>query len=170
MLLGKRDTKDDTYVPLVRTSKSFWTRESGELAAGSRQATMVVFTCNACGDSIKKNKVQQHYEQQCPGCSILSCMDCGKDFEGDAYREHNRWGCERDCCSAGQRVRMSCASLFRAAQCLLLYTEACQDSATCATSMATGPAHVVYIFINWGHWDSLALLCSTVCWLPLYCR
>ena len=49
---------------------------------------MVTFICNACGESVKKNKVQQHYETKCPNCSVLSCIDCGKDFPGDSYAEH----------------------------------------------------------------------------------
>ncbi len=52
---------------------------------------MVVFCCNACGESLKKNKVQQHYEQKCRNCTVLSCMDCGKDFHGDDYAMHTRW-------------------------------------------------------------------------------
>ncbi len=51
---------------------------------------MVVFCCNACGESVKKNKVQQHYEQKCRNCHVLSCMDCGKDFAGDEYQAHTR--------------------------------------------------------------------------------
>lgn len=49
---------------------------------------MVVFICNACGNSIKKNKVEKHYQTECPDCSVLSCIDCGKDFVGDAYQQH----------------------------------------------------------------------------------
>jgi cell growth-regulating nucleolar protein len=49
----------------------------------------VTFTCNACGDSVKKNKVISHYQTQCRNCTVLSCIDCGKDFAGDAYLEHN---------------------------------------------------------------------------------
>ncbi len=50
---------------------------------------MVVFTCNACGDSIKKNKVDAHL-RACRSCSVLSCMDCGKDFTRESYNQHNR--------------------------------------------------------------------------------
>lgn len=49
---------------------------------------MVTFTCNACGESVKKNKVEAHYTRQCPDCYILSCMDCGTDFHGDEYKQH----------------------------------------------------------------------------------
>ena len=49
---------------------------------------MVFFTCNACGQSIKKNKVEKHYQVECRSCEILSCMDCGKEFAGDEYLSH----------------------------------------------------------------------------------
>jgi len=49
---------------------------------------MVTFTCNACGDSVKKDKVDTHYRSKCPACDMLSCIDCGKDFWGDSYKEH----------------------------------------------------------------------------------
>lgn len=42
---------------------------------------MVVFTCNSCGDSLKKNKVDNH-RYQCRMGS-LSCVDCLKDFRCD---------------------------------------------------------------------------------------
>ncbi|XP_037090267.1 cell growth-regulating nucleolar protein-like [Pollicipes pollicipes] len=51
---------------------------------------MVVFACNACGASIKKNQVEKHYQQQCRRCESLSCMDCGKDFWGEEYKHHNK--------------------------------------------------------------------------------
>lgn len=49
---------------------------------------MVVFTCNTCGESVKKTAVEKHYMTKCRNCEVLSCMDCGKDFHGDAYKEH----------------------------------------------------------------------------------
>ncbi|NWX45592.1 LYAR protein, partial [Steatornis caripensis] len=48
---------------------------------------MVVFTCNACGESVKKAQVEKHVNA-CRNCQCLSCMDCGKDFWGDDYKEH----------------------------------------------------------------------------------
>ncbi|XP_067126560.1 cell growth-regulating nucleolar protein [Centruroides vittatus] len=51
---------------------------------------MVFFTCNACGQAIKKNQVEKHYTSQCRNCEVLSCMDCGKDFYGDAYLQHTQ--------------------------------------------------------------------------------
>ncbi|NXP52981.1 LYAR protein, partial [Heliornis fulica] len=48
---------------------------------------MVVFTCGACGESVKKAQVEKHVGI-CRNCQCLSCMDCGKDFWGDDYKEH----------------------------------------------------------------------------------
>ncbi|NXL48806.1 LYAR protein, partial [Podilymbus podiceps] len=48
---------------------------------------MVVFTCDACGESVKKAQVEKHVNI-CRSCQCLSCMDCGKDFWGDDYKEH----------------------------------------------------------------------------------
>ncbi|XP_035204855.1 cell growth-regulating nucleolar protein-like [Stegodyphus dumicola] len=50
---------------------------------------MVVFACNQCGQSVKKNQVDKHCFQ-CRGCQSLSCMDCGKDFWGDDYKSHTK--------------------------------------------------------------------------------
>ncbi|XP_013815397.1 cell growth-regulating nucleolar protein [Apteryx mantelli] len=48
---------------------------------------MVVFTCSACGESVKKAQVEKHVNI-CRSCHCLSCMDCGKDFWGDDYKDH----------------------------------------------------------------------------------
>ncbi|NXG79394.1 LYAR protein, partial [Baryphthengus martii] len=48
---------------------------------------MVVFTCSACGESVKKAQVEKHVNI-CRNCQCLSCMDCGRDFWGDDYKEH----------------------------------------------------------------------------------
>lgn len=37
---------------------------------------------------MKKNQVEKHYQTQCRSCSVLSCIDCGIDFPGDAYKNH----------------------------------------------------------------------------------
>ncbi|XP_017285441.1 cell growth-regulating nucleolar protein [Kryptolebias marmoratus] len=50
---------------------------------------MVFFTCNACGESLKKAQVEKHVNM-CRGCQVLSCIDCGKDFWGDDYKNHNK--------------------------------------------------------------------------------
>ncbi|KAG1650749.1 Cell growth-regulating nucleolar protein [Nymphon striatum] len=49
---------------------------------------MVFFTCNACGTAIKKSSVEKHYLTQCRDCTVLSCLDCGKEFWGDDYTKH----------------------------------------------------------------------------------
>ncbi|CAK6958320.1 cell growth-regulating nucleolar protein [Scomber scombrus] len=48
---------------------------------------MVFFTCNACGESLKKAQVDKHVHM-CRGCQVLSCIDCGKDFWGEDYKNH----------------------------------------------------------------------------------
>ncbi|TSK87454.1 Cell growth-regulating nucleolar protein [Bagarius yarrelli] len=48
---------------------------------------MVFFTCNACGESLKKAQIQKH-TSICRGCQVLSCIDCGKDFWGEDYKSH----------------------------------------------------------------------------------
>jgi len=48
---------------------------------------MVFFTCNSCGESLKKNKVDQH-AMRCYGCQFLTCIDCSEDFWGDDYKLH----------------------------------------------------------------------------------
>ncbi|XP_006893639.1 PREDICTED: cell growth-regulating nucleolar protein [Elephantulus edwardii] len=48
---------------------------------------MVFFTCNACGESVKKAQVEKHVAV-CRSCECLSCIDCGKDFWGDDYKNH----------------------------------------------------------------------------------
>ncbi|KAM9330358.1 cell growth-regulating nucleolar protein [Gastrophryne carolinensis] len=48
---------------------------------------MVFFTCNACGESLKKGQVEKH-TAMCRNCQCLSCIDCGKDFWGEDYKNH----------------------------------------------------------------------------------
>ncbi|KAK3553074.1 hypothetical protein QTP86_031167 [Hemibagrus guttatus] len=48
---------------------------------------MVFFTCNACGESLKKAQIPKH-TSMCRGCQVLSCIDCGKDFWGEDYKSH----------------------------------------------------------------------------------
>lgn len=49
---------------------------------------MVSFICNACGQTVRKNQVEKHYQTVCRQCNVLSCIDCGKDFHGDEYAGH----------------------------------------------------------------------------------
>ncbi|XP_069488067.1 cell growth-regulating nucleolar protein [Ambystoma mexicanum] len=48
---------------------------------------MVFFTCNACGESLKKVQVEKHLHV-CRSSKCLSCIDCGKDFWGNDYKNH----------------------------------------------------------------------------------
>nr|AAB26644.1 LYAR [Mus sp.] len=57
---------------------------------------MVFFTCNACGESVKKIQVEKQVSN-CRNCECLSCIDCGKDFWGDDYKSHVK------CISEGQK-------------------------------------------------------------------
>ncbi|KAM9410686.1 cell growth-regulating nucleolar protein [Pholidichthys leucotaenia] len=50
---------------------------------------MVFFTCNACGESLKKAQVDKHVNM-CRMCAVLSCIDCGKDFWGNDYKNHDK--------------------------------------------------------------------------------
>ncbi|GBG33494.1 Cell growth-regulating nucleolar protein [Hondaea fermentalgiana] len=50
---------------------------------------MVSFICDACQETVKKPKVDNHYKFKCRDCWVLSCVDCGVRFEGDQYKEHN---------------------------------------------------------------------------------
>ncbi|KAI9593284.1 hypothetical protein BDF19DRAFT_415658 [Syncephalis fuscata] len=47
---------------------------------------MVSFVCNYCQDTIKKPKLDQHFNR-CPNASF-SCVDCSTDFYGTEYRTH----------------------------------------------------------------------------------
>uniref|UniRef100_A0A7S3LHL2 Zinc finger C2H2 LYAR-type domain-containing protein n=1 Tax=Aplanochytrium stocchinoi TaxID=215587 RepID=A0A7S3LHL2_9STRA len=48
---------------------------------------MVSFICDACQETIRKPKVESHC-YKCRACWVLSCVDCGKRFEGEAYASH----------------------------------------------------------------------------------
>ncbi|KAI0218831.1 Cell growth-regulating nucleolar protein [Lamellibrachia satsuma] len=54
------------------------------------EGIMVVFACGSCGDPLKKNQVEKHCQFKCKKCDVLSCIDCGKDFWGDSYKEHTK--------------------------------------------------------------------------------
>ena len=43
-----------------------------------RAQKMVFFTCNACGESLKKAQVEKHYLHKCRQCEVLTCVDCHK--------------------------------------------------------------------------------------------
>ncbi|KAJ8262567.1 hypothetical protein GJAV_G00167870 [Gymnothorax javanicus] len=62
-----------------------WSRTYSPLVG--LRGSMVFFTCNACGESLKKAQVEKHVNI-CRGCEVLSCIDCGKDFWGNDYKNH----------------------------------------------------------------------------------
>ncbi|KAJ8980240.1 hypothetical protein NQ317_003748 [Molorchus minor] len=51
---------------------------------------MVVFTCNNCGESLQKPKVEKHYAFACRKSKSLTCVDCFKDFRGEEYVVHTK--------------------------------------------------------------------------------
>lgn len=53
---------------------------------------MVFFTCNHCGESLKKPMVDKHYTyNKCRNAPFfLTCVDCLKDFSGEEFREHTK--------------------------------------------------------------------------------
>lgn len=50
---------------------------------------MVVFTCNHCGESLKKNNVSSH-NFKCRRPISVGCMDCFKDFDGESFNSHTQ--------------------------------------------------------------------------------
>ncbi|CAG9833709.1 unnamed protein product [Diabrotica balteata] len=50
---------------------------------------MVVFTCNHCGESLRKPTVEKHYNF-CRSAKNLTCVDCFKDFRGEEYVTHTK--------------------------------------------------------------------------------
>lgn len=50
---------------------------------------MVVFACNHCGESLKKNAVEKH-KFRCSKVIFVSCMDCHKDFDEISFNGHTQ--------------------------------------------------------------------------------
>lgn len=48
---------------------------------------MVVFSCDGCGEMLKKSQVDSH-ARKCYNCASVSCVDCSVSFWGDDYRKH----------------------------------------------------------------------------------
>lgn len=57
---------------------------------------MVVFTCNNCGDSLQKPKVDKHYSTVCRTFKNLTCVDCLTDFKGEDYTAHIKCVSEKE--------------------------------------------------------------------------
>ncbi|XP_050434333.1 cell growth-regulating nucleolar protein isoform X2 [Adelges cooleyi] len=52
---------------------------------------MVVFTCNNCGDSVSKPKIEKHMQYECKRKHFavsFCCVDCLKDFNQDTVKDH----------------------------------------------------------------------------------
>ncbi len=50
---------------------------------------MVVFNCETCYATLKKNQVDKHCETKCRNAWHFTCVECGKTFAGYEYKEHN---------------------------------------------------------------------------------
>ncbi|RZC38756.1 C16C10.8 -like, partial [Asbolus verrucosus] len=51
---------------------------------------MVVFTCNHCGESLQKPRVEKHYIIHCRRAKSLTCVDCFTDFKNEEYVVHTK--------------------------------------------------------------------------------
>ena len=51
---------------------------------------MAVFICEYCGATLKKQQIDRHCETKCPNAWSFTCVECGKTFDGFAYKEHNQ--------------------------------------------------------------------------------
>ena len=50
---------------------------------------MVFFSCDGCGDMLKKSQVDAHVYKCKVGCDAVSCVDCSVSFYGGKqYFEH----------------------------------------------------------------------------------
>ncbi|CAL8097343.1 unnamed protein product [Orchesella dallaii] len=48
---------------------------------------MVFFTCDSCGNALKKSQVEQHMYS----CGkVVSCIDCLKEFRGNEFKAHTK--------------------------------------------------------------------------------
>eukprot|EP00127_Corallochytrium_limacisporum_P001093 Clim_evm4s39 gene=Clim_evmTU4s39 len=61
---------------------------------------MVSFYCDACQDTVKLPKVDNHVKR-CRDCWVLTCIDCSTAFEGEAFREH------KTCISEAEKYQKS---------------------------------------------------------------
>lgn len=49
---------------------------------------MVYFTCDVCGESVKKKQIEKHCQTKCRNAWNFTCMDCNKVFSGYDYEKH----------------------------------------------------------------------------------
>ena len=46
---------------------------------------MVFFSCDGCGDMLKKSQVDAHVYKCKVGCDAVSCVDCSVSFYGGEF-------------------------------------------------------------------------------------
>ncbi|KRZ75537.1 Cell growth-regulating nucleolar protein [Trichinella papuae] len=80
-LLETEDTQLDEKLAQLAALHSQW--------QAANLFEMVFFTCNGCGESVKKVQVVKH-RMRCRRSYVISCMDCGQDFKGEEYNEHKK--------------------------------------------------------------------------------
>ncbi|KFD69095.1 hypothetical protein M514_03022, partial [Trichuris suis] len=66
----------------------------------SPEEAMVFFTCNGCGEAVKKQQVEKH-RLRCRRSHVFSCMDCGTEFRGIEYNGHIKCITEQEKYSGG---------------------------------------------------------------------
>ncbi|KRZ63428.1 Cell growth-regulating nucleolar protein [Trichinella nativa] len=80
-LLETEDARFDEKLALLDAIYSQW--------QSANVFEMVFFTCNGCGESVKKVQVVRH-RMRCRRSYVVSCMDCGRDFQGEEYNTHKK--------------------------------------------------------------------------------
>ena len=72
------------------------------------QKKMVVFSCDGCGETLKKSQVDAH-AYKCRSCDSVSCVDCNVSFWGGMC--HAMSYHVISCCVVSCRV-VSCQSIY----------------------------------------------------------
>jgi hypothetical protein len=74
---GESSCEEGRLAGMPRRSVVFYVRTSFYMFV----AAMVFFTCAHCGESLKKSKVEKHYQTVCSRNPVaVTCVDCCKDF------------------------------------------------------------------------------------------
>ena len=50
---------------------------------------MVVFICESCGSTLKKQQVDKHCNGPCRNAWAFTCVECMVTLEGYGYKDHN---------------------------------------------------------------------------------
>ena len=64
----------------------FFSFKQNKTEAELNNSTMVVFICDGCQESLSRAKVKAH-SVRC-NSQVVSCVDCGRRFEGAEYEKH----------------------------------------------------------------------------------